>query len=147
MERLAQAGRRLDAVQMAIRGIIRRSFCQSLGFQPVQLLDLLITPAYAQQGGPGQGQNLLVTVFPFIVMIPLFYFMLIRPQMRKAKETRQMLGTLAKGDEIITIGGLAGRISSIGEVYLTVEIAPGVEVKVQKSGITSVLPKGTLKTL
>ncbi len=113
----------------------------------MQLLDLLITPAYAQQGGPGQGQNLLVTVFPFIVMIPLFYFMLIRPQMRKAKETRQMLGTLAKGDEIITIGGLAGRISSIGEVYLTVEIAPGVEVKVQKSGITSVLPKGTLKTL
>ena len=113
----------------------------------MQLLDLLIAPAYAQQGGPGQGQSLLVTVFPFIIMIPLFYFMLIRPQMRRSKETRQMLGTLAKGDEIITTGGLAGRIANIGEVYLTVEIAPGVEIKVQKSAITSVLPKGTLKTL
>ncbi len=113
----------------------------------MQLLDLLISPAYAQQGAPQGGQSLLVTVFPFIIMIPLFYFMLIRPQMRRSKETRQMLGTLAKGDEIITTGGLAGRISSIGEVYLTVEIAAGVEIKVQKSAITSVLPKGTLKTL
>ena len=113
----------------------------------MQLLDLLISPAYAQQGAPQGGQSLLVTVFPFIIMIPLFYFMLIRPQMRRSKETRQMLGTLAKGDEIITTGGLAGRIANIGEVYLTVEIAPGVEIKVQKSAITSVLPKGTLKTL
>lgn len=112
----------------------------------MQLLDLLISPAYAQQGAP-QGQSLLVTVFPFIVMIPLFYFMLIRPQMRRSKEARQMLGSLAKGDEVITTGGLAGRIVSIGEVYLTVEIAPGVEIKAQKSAITSVLPKGTLKTL
>ena len=113
----------------------------------MQLLDLLISPAYAQQGAPQGGQSLLVTVFPFIIMIPLFYFMLIRPQMRRSKETRQMLGTLAKGDEIITTGGLAGRIANIGEVYLTVEIAPGVEIKVQKSAITSVLPKGTIKTL
>ena len=116
----------------------------------MQLLDLLISPAYAQQGG---SQNLppilqfLAGPGIFIIMIPLFYFMLIRPQMRRSKETRQMLTALAKGDEIITTGGLAGRINAIGEVYLTVEIASGVEIKVQKSAITSVLPKGTLKTL
>jgi len=113
----------------------------------VQLLDLLISPAYAQAAGPAQGQSLLVTVFPFIIMIPLFYFMLIRPQMRRSKETRQMLSTLARGDEIVTSGGVAGRIAAIGEVYLSVEIAAGIEVKVQKSAISSVLPKGTLKTL
>ena len=113
----------------------------------MQLLDLLISPAYAQQGAPQGGQSLLVTVFPFIIMIPLFYFMLIRPQMRRSKEAREMLTKLAKGDEVITTGGLAGRITAIGEVYLSVEIAEKVEVKVQKSAITMVLPKGTLKTL
>jgi preprotein translocase subunit YajC len=112
----------------------------------VQLLDLLIPAAYAQSGA-AQAQNPIMTFLPLIVMIPLFYFMLIRPQMRRSKEARDMLGKLAKGDEVITSGGLAGRIASIGEVYLTVEIATGVEVKMQKSAITSVLPKGTLKTL
>ena len=112
----------------------------------MQLLDLLIPAAYAQSGA-AQPSNPIMTFLPLIVMVPLFYFMLIRPQMRRSKEARDMLGKLAKGDEVITSGGLAGRIAAIGEVYLTVEIAAGVEVKMQKSAITSVLPKGTLKTL
>jgi preprotein translocase subunit YajC len=113
----------------------------------VQLLDLLISPAYAQQGGAPAGPSLIANFLPIIILIPLFYFMLIRPQMRRSKEARDMLGKLAKGDEVVTAGGLAGRISAIGEVYLTLEIANGVEVKVQKSSVSSVLPKGTLKTL
>jgi len=113
----------------------------------VQLLDLLISPAYAQQGAGPAGPSLITNFLPIIILLPLFYFMLIRPQMRRTRETREMLGKLAKGDEIVTSGGLAGRIVGIGEVYLTVEIAQGVEVKVQKSAVGSVLPKGTLKTL
>jgi len=113
----------------------------------VQLLDLLISPAYAQQGGGPSGPALITQFLPIIILLPLFYFMLIRPQMRRSRETRDMLSKLAKGDEIVTSGGLAGRVVSLGEVYLTVEVAQGVEVKVQKSAVGSVLPKGTLKTL
>lgn len=114
----------------------------------MQLLDLLIPAAQAQSLGGAPGRpGVLETMWPLLVMIPLFYFMLIRPQMKRSKEARDMLGKLAKGDEVVTNGGMAGRIASIGEVYLSVEIADKVEVKVQKSAITSVLPKGTLKTL
>ena len=114
----------------------------------MQLLDLLIPTAYAQSGAaPGGTQSLIANFLPIIILIPLFYFMLIRPQMRRSKESREMLGKLAKGDEVVTTGGLAGRITGIGEVYLTVEIADKVEIKVQKSAVSSVLPKGTLKTL
>jgi preprotein translocase subunit YajC len=123
----------------------------------VQLLDLLIPVAHADDAvsmAPAGASPLMVQVARFLngggillLMIPLFYFMLIRPQMRRSKEARDMLGKLAKGDEIVTNAGLAGRITAIGEVYLTVEIAEKVEVKIQKSAITSVLPKGTLKAL
>ena len=112
----------------------------------MQLLDLLIPAAYAQSGA-APAPNPIMSFLPIIVMIPLFYFMLIRPQMRRSRETKDMLGKLAKGDEVVTSGGLAGRIASIGEVYLSIEIADKVEVKVQKSAVSTVLPKGTLKTL
>jgi preprotein translocase subunit YajC len=120
----------------------------------VQLLDLLIPVAHADPVAAGPESSPMVQLARFLngggillLMIPLFYFMLIRPQMRRSKEARDMLGKLAKGDEIVTTAGLAGRITAIGEVYLTVEIADKVEVKVQKSAVTSVLPKGTLKAL
>jgi len=107
------------------------------------VLDFLISPAYAQgaQGDP------FLSFLPLIVLIVLFYFMLIRPQMKRSKEHREMLGKLAKGDEVITGGGLAGVVREIGENYLTVEIADNVSVKMQKSAIVSVLPKGSLKSL
>ena len=114
------------------------------------VLDFLVPAAYAQQGaGPGPGglTGFLAGPGMLLVMLPLFYFILIRPQMKRSKETRQMLAGLAKGDEVVTGGGLAGRILAFGEVYLTLEIADNVQVKVLKSAISSVLPKGTLKSL
>ncbi|MDP3858292.1 MAG: preprotein translocase subunit YajC [Stagnimonas sp.] len=110
------------------------------------LLDFLISPAYAQQAATSP-TGLLEAFWPLMVMIPLFYFLLIRPQMKRQKESRQMLDKLAKGDEVVTTGGIAGRIVGIGEVYLTVELADNLSVKVQKSAVATVLPKGTLKTL
>ncbi|HUS25446.1 MAG TPA: preprotein translocase subunit YajC [Candidatus Binatia bacterium] len=82
---------------------------------------------------------------PLAFLLVLFYFMLIRPQMKRSREHRDMLGKLAKGDEVIAGGGLAGTVREIGEHFIGVEIATGVTVKLQKSSITSVLPKGTLK--
>ena len=112
------------------------------------LLDFLISPAYAQAATTtAKAPGLLEAFWPLIVMVPLFYFLLIRPQMKRQKEARQMTESLAKGDEIITVGGLAGRIVSLGEVYLTVDLADNVLVKVEKSAIAKVLPKGTLKQL
>ncbi len=109
------------------------------------MLDFLISPAYAQQAA--QQPSALVQFAPLVVLVVLFYFMLIRPQMRRAKEQRSMLEKLAKGDEVITGGGLAGRIVGIGEVFLTLEVADKVEVKVQRQSVSAVLQKGTLKTL
>ena len=112
------------------------------------MLDFLISPAYAQTAAaqPGISQFLQGPGFIFAMLI-LFYFMLIRPQMKRNKEQREMLGALAKGDEALTNGGLAGRITNIGENYVTLEVADGVAVKVQKAAVASVLPKGTLKNL
>ncbi len=108
------------------------------------MFDFLISPGYAQ--GAPQGDPLL-SFAPLIILVVLFYFMLIRPQMKRSKEHKDMLGKLAKGDEVITSGGLAGVVREIGENYLTVEIADNVPVKVQRSAVVSVLPKGSLKSL
>jgi len=109
------------------------------------VLDFLISPAYAQQAAAQP--NALVQFAPLVILVVLFYFMLIRPQMKRAKEQRTMIDQLAKGDEVVTGGGLAGRITNIGEVFLTLEIAEQVEIKVQKQSVTAVLQKGTLKSL
>ena len=83
---------------------------------------------------------------PLIVIFVLFYFLLIRPQMKRAKEHRKMVETLAKNDEVVTSGGLLGRITDVEESFIRVEIAEGVRVKVQKSAVTSLVPKGTAKS-
>ena len=111
----------------------------------LELLDFFVPVASAQQAGAAAAPSLLGATWPLFVLVPLFYFMLIRPQMKRSREAREMLGKLAKGDEAVTTGGLTGRITGIGENYATLEIAEKVEVKVQKSAIVSVLPKGTLK--
>lgn len=122
----------------------------------MQLLDLLIPVAHADavSAAPAGASPLMVQVARFLngggillLMIPLFYFMLIRPQMKRTREHRDMLGKLAKGDEIITSGGLCGVVREIGENFITVEIAEGTPVKMQKSAVASVLPKGSLKAL
>lgn len=108
------------------------------------MLDFLISPAYAQQAAQ---PNAMMQFLPLILLVVLFYFMLIRPQMKRSKEHRQMLEQLAKGDEAITSGGLAGKVVNIGEGFVTLEIADNIAIKVQKQAIVSVLPKGTLKSL
>ena len=112
----------------------------------MSLLDFLVSPAHAQAASSPPGVGMINLVF-IGVMVVIFYFMLIRPQMRRNKEVRQMLAGLAKGDEALTSGGIAGRITNIGENYVTLEVADGVTIKVQKSAISSILPKGTLKAL
>ena len=112
------------------------------------LIDFLIAPAYAQSAPAAApfGSDLMAFL-PMIAIFVVFYFLLIHPQQKKAKESRAMLDALQKGDEIVTAGGLLGKISKLGDQYLTVEIADGVQVKVQRSTVTQVLPTGTLKNV
>jgi preprotein translocase subunit YajC len=108
-------------------------------------MDFLISSAYAQAAPGAAPPNPLMSFLPLIILFGIFYFMLIRPQMRRAKEQRAMIAALAKGDEVLTTGGLLGRIEELAESHVTLEIAPGVNVKLQKQAIAAVLPKGTLK--
>ena len=84
-------------------------------------------------------------MLPLVLMFVVLYFVMIRPQMKKQKEHRSMIDALAKGDEIVTAGGLIGKVSKLGESYVSVELAPGVEVQAQRSAVVQVLPKGTVK--
>jgi preprotein translocase subunit YajC len=106
----------------------------------------VIRDAYAQ-AVPGGGGMDLVGLLPIILMFVLLYFLLIRPQTKRAKEHRTMLDHLQKGDEVVTAGGALGRITRIGDQYVSLEIASNVEIQVQKPAIQSVLPKGTIKSL
>ena len=98
-------------------------------------------PAAAQQPSLMQG------LFPFIILFVVFYFLLIRPQSRRAKEHKKMVEALSKGDEVLTSGGIYGRIVEVGETHMLVEIADNVQVKLQREAVSSVLPKGTIKNL
>ena len=86
----------------------------------------------------------LTGMLPLVLMFVVLYFVMIRPQMRKQKEHRAMIEALAKGDEVATAGGLLGKVTRLGEGYLTLEIAPGIEVQLQRSAIVQVLPKGAI---
>ncbi|MBF5004898.1 preprotein translocase subunit YajC [Diaphorobacter caeni] len=98
-------------------------------------------PAAAEGGLMGSLSGML----PLVLMFVVLYFIMIRPQMKRQKEHRAMIDALAKGDEIVTAGGLLGKVSRMGEGFLHVELAEGVEVQIQRSAVTQVLPKGTLK--
>ncbi|RUL74002.1 preprotein translocase subunit YajC [Dyella choica] len=98
------------------------------------------------QAAPGAANGGLSMLIMMIALFGLMYFMMIRPQMKRQKEHRQMMSSLAKGDEVVTNGGIAGRVDDVGETFITVEIAPNVKVKLQKGSVQQVLPKGTLKS-
>jgi preprotein translocase subunit YajC len=108
---------------------------------------VLISSAFAQAPGAAGGDAGFMSLLPIILMFVLLYFLMIRPQMKRAKEARAMIDSLQKGDEVITAGGVLGRISKISEAYITLEIAPDTEICVQKAAVQTLLPKGTLKTL
>ena len=112
----------------------------------MSLLDLIISPAAAQAAPAAQGGNPMQLIIMMVLFFAVFYFMAIRPQMKRAKEHRALLSGLAKGDEVITNGGMAGRVVDLGESFVSLEVAEGVSVKVQKNAITAVLPKGSLKS-
>jgi len=90
-------------------------------------------------------QSTLMSMLPLVLMFVVLYFVMIRPQMKKQKDHRSMIDALAKGDEVVTAGGVLGTVSKIGESHLGLEIANGVEVQIQRSAVVQVLPKGTLK--
>ena len=107
---------------------------------------MLISPAYAQAPAAG-GDAGLMGFLPIILMFVLLYFLMIRPQMKRAKEHKIMIEGLQKGDEVITAGGIVGRASKVEEQYITVVIAANVEVQVQRAAVQIVLPKGTIKNI
>ncbi len=108
---------------------------------------MLITSAYAQATGALPQSDTLLTFLPMIAIFVVFYFLLIRPQQKKQKEARAMLDALEKGNEIVTAGGILGRIVKLDEQYVTVEIAPNTQMIVQRGAISQLLPKGTIKGL
>jgi preprotein translocase subunit YajC len=106
---------------------------------------VIISPAFAQSapsGDPG-----FIGLLPIVLMFVLLYFLMIRPQMKRAKETKTMIEALQKGDEVITAGGVLGRITKISDAYISLEIAPNLEISVQKAAVQVLLPKGTLKSI
>jgi len=106
-------------------------------------MDFFISNAYAQDAAAQGG---LMSFLPLIVIFAVFYFMLIRPQMKRSKEHRQLVSQLAKGDEVVTNGGLLGRITEVSETFITLEVADNVQIKIQRQAVASVMPKGTIKS-
>jgi len=110
---------------------------------------VFISSAFAQTApaaaAGGDIQSSLMSMLPIVLMFVVLYFIMIRPQMKKQKEHRAMVEALAKGDEVVTAGGMLGRVSSLNENFLGVEIASGVEVQLQRQAVVQVLPKGTMK--
>ena len=106
---------------------------------------MIISPAYAQATGGGDPG--FIGFLPIILMFALLYFLMIRPQMKRAKEQKAMIQALQKGDEVVAAGGLIGRITKINDQYVTLEIAPNTEVVLQRSAVQVPLPKGTIKSI
>ena len=109
----------------------------------------LISDAFAEgaAGAPSTGQGLM-SMLPLLVILVLFmYFMIIRPQSKRAKEQKNLISSLQKGDEAMTIGGILGKIEKISDDYITLSIAEGVNIQVQKNAVSGVLPRGTIKSI
>lgn len=106
-------------------------------------MDFFISNAYAEGAAPADG-GMISLVFPVLLLV-VFFFLFIRPQQKRAKEHKNMIAELKKGDEVVTVGGLAGTITKVGDAFISVEVAENVEVSVQKQHVGNLLPKGTLK--
>ena len=107
---------------------------------------MFISLAHAQTAAPSGGpESTLLSLLPLVLMFVVLYFIMIRPQMKKQKEHKAMIEALAKGDEVVIAGGVLGRVSKLGDTYLHVEVANGVELQVQRPSVIQVLPKGTFK--
>jgi preprotein translocase subunit YajC len=108
-------------------------------------MNALIPSAWAQAGGAPSTSGQVAPLLMMVVFIAIFYFLLIRPQQKKAKDHQAMISKLSVGDEVVTSGGILGRVTDVGDTFVTLEIADSVRIKVQKVQVTSLMPKGTLK--
>jgi preprotein translocase subunit YajC len=148
---LLNPARALDAYNH--RSMLRPCWLERLSVFPLIIVEsaLFISSAFAQTApaaaaGGSDMMSTLTGMLPLVLMFVVLYFVMIRPQMRKQKEHRLMIEALAKGDEVATAGGLLGKVTRLGEGYLTLEIAPGIEVQLQRSAIVQVLPKGAINS-
>ncbi len=107
---------------------------------------MFISNAYAQASSAGVGGS-LTSFLPIVLMFVVLYFLMIRPQMKRQKEHKALIEAVAKGDEVITAGGILGTVSKVGDIYVNVAVSGDTEILVQKSSITALLPKGTIKAL
>src|SRR5436190_21412683 len=121
--------------------------CATARWDESEEIFVFITPAYAQAASGATQTDTLLTFLPMVAIFAVFYFMLIRPQQKKAKEARNKLESLEEGNEIVTAGGIVGRITKLTDQYAVVEVANGVEMTVQRGAISQLLPKGTIKSL
>lgn len=108
---------------------------------------MFITNAYAQSAASGFSLDSMGSFLPILLMFVVLYFLMIRPQQKKQKEQRDMLSALSAGDEVLTAGGIVGKITKVSENFITLEIAEGTEIIVQKASVVSILPNGTIETL
>jgi len=113
----------------------------------ITLSQLFIGNAYAEGAAPAPQDGGLMQFLPLVALLAVFYFLILRPQQKRAKEHKTLLDALQKGDEVVTIGGILGKVTKVGEDNVGVEIADNIVVQVQKPAIQNVLPKGTIKTL
>lgn len=109
-------------------------------------MDFFIASAMAQSAQP-EAPSLIASLLPLILIVVIFWFLLIRPQMKRNKEHKALVEGLSIGDEVISAGGLLGRISAVADSFVTVEVSSGVEVRIQRHSIAQVVPKGTIKNL
>lgn len=107
---------------------------------------MFISNAYAQTAAAG-AEGSFMSFLPIILMFVVLYFLMIRPQMKRQKEQKSMMDALGKGDEVVTAGGIVGKITKVGDAYVTIEIAEGTEIVAQKAAVSTLLPKGTIKSL
>jgi preprotein translocase subunit YajC len=112
----------------------------------VSISNLFISNAYAEGGAPAQGGGFL-DFLPLIALLAVFYFLVLRPQQKRAKEHKALIEALQKGDEVVTLGGVLGRVVKVDENYVSIEVAEGVTNVIQKAAIQTTLPKGTIKSI
>ena len=113
----------------------------------VSISQLFIANAYAEGGAPAPQGGGIMEFLPLIALIAVFYFLILRPQQKRAREHKALIEALQKGDEVITLGGLFGKVTNVGEESVSIEIAANVVIQVQKAAVQNVLPKGTIKSI
>jgi preprotein translocase subunit YajC len=112
----------------------------------ISISNLFISNAYAEGAAPAQGAGIM-DFLPLFALIAVFYFLILRPQQKRAKEVKTMLEAMQKGDEVVTSGGVLGRVVKVGDSYISLEVSEGMTLNVQKSAVQTILPKGTIKSI